>query len=99
MKTHQYLTSGILESYLLDLVSEDQRQDVEYVLATDPQVLTQLTELETDMEEHFLRHAVPPPPHLRQAVLQKINETGLQKWEYSASFQIERETPQPDPTK
>lgn len=80
MKTHDYLTSGILESYLLGLVSDQQREDVERLLTTDPEIVSYLDELEVDMEQHFLRNATPPPPSIRTAVLQRINENEIQKW-------------------
>ncbi|GAB3756689.1 hypothetical protein [Spirosoma pomorum] len=79
MKTYQYLTDGILESYLLGLVSEEQQKDVDQLLSTDPDLQIQLNELELELEEHFLRHAVPPPPSVRNAVLERITQGEIQK--------------------
>ena len=99
MKTHQYLTSGILESYLLGLVSNDQRKDVEHVLTTDPDVVQQLNELEDDLENHFMRHAVPPPPSVRNAVLERINETSIKKWQYQDVPHTDFEAPRSESAK
>jgi hypothetical protein len=79
LKTYQYLTDGILESYLLGLVSEEQQKDVDNLLSTDPDLQIQLNELELELEDHFLRHAVPPPPAVRNAVLERISEGEIQK--------------------
>lgn len=97
MTTHQYLTSGILESYLLGLVSEQQKADVELLLASDQEIQAQLSELEVEMEQYFLTNGVPPPPAVRSAVLERISETGIQKREeYVHSTE---EAPQPEPAK
>lgn len=95
MTTHQYLTSGILESYLLGLVSDQQKADVEWLLATDQELQIQLNELEVEMEQHFLRNAVPPPPSVRSAVLERISESGIQKREEYAHTYEEKSQPEP----
>ena len=81
MKTHQYLTSGILEAYLLGLVSEKEKEELEQVLATDPDVLAQLNELEATLEEHFLKNAIPPPPGVREKIELRLSETDIKKWD------------------
>lgn len=81
MKTYNYLKDGILEAYLLGLTTEKEKEEVEQLLAADTDVLAELNELETDMEEYFLRNAVPPPPSIREAVSLRISETEIKKWE------------------
>lgn len=81
MKTYNYLKDGILEAYLLGITTEKEKEEVEQLLAEDPDVLAELNELETDMENHFLRNAVPPPPSIREAVSVRISETEIKKWE------------------
>ena len=68
MKNHQYLTSGVLEGYLLGLVSGPEKEELEKLLATDEDVLAQLNELELNMEDYFQRNAVPPPPGIREKI-------------------------------
>lgn len=79
--THHYLTSGILEAYLLGLVTEQEKEELERVLATDPEVLAQLSELEATMEAYFLRNAVPPPPGIREKIELRLSEADIRKWE------------------
>lgn len=78
--TPTYLKSGILEAYLLNLVTDSEKEEVERLLTTDDDVLAELTELEVDMEGYFLRNAVPPPPGVREAVELRIRETEVTKW-------------------
>ncbi|GAB2586036.1 hypothetical protein GCM10027190_38900 [Spirosoma areae] len=70
-----------MEAYLLGLATEQEKEEVEQLLTTDADVLAQLSELETDMEEYFIRHAVPPPPGIREAIELRISETDIKKWE------------------
>ena len=81
LETHQYLTNGVLEAYLLGVASEEEKGELNNLLTTDPELIMQLSDLEVDMEQYFLRNAVPPPPHVREALLLRINETEIQKWE------------------
>lgn len=81
MKSHPYLTSGILEAYLSGLVTETEREELERVLATDPDVSAQLNELEATMEAYFVGNAVPPPPGIREKIELRIQETEIKKWE------------------
>ncbi|GAB3999137.1 hypothetical protein GCM10028807_48510 [Spirosoma daeguense] len=80
LKNYQYLTEGVLEAYLLGLATESEKQEVEHLLATDNEVLAQLNEIELDMEEFFMRNAVPPPPAIREKLEIKLLETDIQKW-------------------
>ena len=81
MKTHQYLTTGILESYLLGIASDKDKEEVERVLATDSEIIDQLNELELDIEQYFLSNAVPPPPSVKEALLKRLGDTEIKKWE------------------
>ncbi|QJD78530.1 hypothetical protein [Spirosoma rhododendri] len=79
-KSHQYLEEGFLEAYLAGLTSEQERTEMKHYLADNFDVQDELSEIETDMEQFFMRHAVPPPPGLRDVVMNRINETEIQKW-------------------
>lgn len=81
LNSHYYLTSGILKAYLSGLVTEQEREELEHVLNTDPDVLAQLSNLETAMEGYFWDNAVPPPPGFREKLELRLSQTGLLKKE------------------
>ncbi|UFH56123.1 hypothetical protein [Spirosoma sp. KNUC1025] len=81
MKNYQYLTSGVLEAYLLGLTTDEEKAELEKILTTDPEVLAQLNDLETTIEDYFQRNGVPPPPSIREKIELRISETEITRWE------------------
>lgn len=79
-KAYQYLEEGFLEAYLTGLVSEQERTEMKQYLSENPEIQQELSEMEDDMEQFFMRHAVPPPPGMRDAVMNQINNNEIQKW-------------------
>ncbi|WP_166693420.1 hypothetical protein [Fibrivirga algicola] len=94
MKNYQYLTDGLLESYMLGTLSDDDRAQAETLIATDPEIALQLEEIEVGMEQYFLQHAVPPPPTIKAALQQRLVGNEIQKWEEPVPTQ---EMPRPQP--
>ena len=80
MKNYQYLKNGFLEAHLLGLFADQEKEEVTQLLATDNDLLDHLDELETEMEEYFLRNAVPPPPDIREKIELRISQTEIKKW-------------------
>jgi anti-sigma-K factor RskA len=66
-----YISSGILESYLLGELSETECAEVDAVAKQYPEVLAEIEAIETTMIKVV---AKTPPPHLKQAVLNKIEK-------------------------
>lgn len=97
MKNSHYLTSGILESYLTGIVSDQEKQELDRVLSTDPEVLAELNELEMAVEQYLLDNGVPPPPGLGVALQQRINGTEIQKQESDTQSRFSQPTPEPQP--
>ncbi|GAB4050827.1 hypothetical protein GCM10028810_46720 [Spirosoma litoris] len=95
LKNYQYLTNGVLESYLLGLTSEQEKEELKQILATDEEVLTQLDEIETEMEAYFMRHAVPPPPTIREKIELRISETEIKKWKPFTQTDFTQKTTEP----
>ena len=95
MKNYQYLTDGLLETYVLGVMPKEQRQQAEHLIATDPDLALQLDELELGMEQYLLEHAVPPPPGIKAALQQRLVGNDLQKWEEQPT----KEQPTPEPNR
>lgn len=99
LKNSHYLTSGVLESYLLGLASNEQKEELDRVLTTDPDVLAELNELEGQIEQYLLDNGVPPPPGLKVAIEQRINGTEIQKHEADTRSRFDPPTSEPQPSK
>ena len=80
MKNYQHVKNGILEAHLLGLFTDPEKEEVIQLLATDEDLLDHLAELELEMEDFFLRHAVPPPPDIRKKIELRISQTDIKKW-------------------
>ncbi|WP_020602864.1 hypothetical protein [Spirosoma spitsbergense] len=80
MKNYEYLKNGILEAHLLGLFADQEKEEVTQLLTTDNDLLDHLGELELEMEEYFLRNAVPPPPGIREKIELRISQTDVEKW-------------------
>ncbi len=81
MKNYQYLTDGLLESYVLGVLPKTEREQAEHLIATDPDLALQLEEIEAGMEQYFMENAVPPPPSVKNALQQRLVGGEVQKWE------------------
>ncbi len=63
MDSSSYINSGVLELYVLDRLSPDERREVERYAEQYPEVRQELTEIEVALEKYaVLRGAQTPPP-------------------------------------
>src|ERR1700744_6104526 len=70
----EYIDSGILETYVLGIATEEEVKQLLYMKAEYPEVNSALKQLELDMEKIAGQMAVTPPPHLWNKIEQEINE-------------------------
>jgi hypothetical protein len=94
LKTSEYKTSGILESYLLGLVSDAEKQEVEQMIVTHPELNLYIEELGMKLESQFLQGIVPPPPNLRELVELRIDQKSLKR--YEEPYERRRQGPSTD---
>lgn len=73
MNINNYISSGILENYVLGLVSESERQEVEKLAAAHPQIKTHLNGVEDALKQYVQATAMPLPLGLKAAVMAKID--------------------------
>ena len=69
-----YINSGILELYVLDRLSPDERRRVESYAAAYPEVKAEIEQIELDLERYAVLHgeATPPDPSVLTGVLLQI---------------------------
>lgn len=70
MNTGEYIESGILESYVLGMLSHDENAEVDAMAARYPEVKAAILELEKTMEELGQAYSVAPDPALKENILQ-----------------------------
>ncbi|NJC24568.1 anti-sigma factor [Neolewinella antarctica] len=76
MDTNQYIASGVLELYVLDLLDTSaQREEVERYVAEYPEIKRELFEIETALEAYALANARPLPAALLVPLLVSIRDT------------------------
>lgn len=68
MNVQEYISSGIVESYVLGLASPDEQREFEQICAQYPEVLEARIAFETSLEDLAMENAVVPPASLKGKV-------------------------------
>lgn len=74
MDIKAYISSGVIENYVLGLVSEEERKNVLRMQEQYPEVAEAVKVCEESLENFAALHAVKPPAELKAKVLDTINE-------------------------
>lgn len=74
MDIKKYIDSGILENYVLGLVSETEVQEIEENLQQYPELKTELNKIEIALETYAQTKAMPMPAGLSTSIMQSIQE-------------------------
>lgn len=88
MNVKEYINSGVVESYVLGMATETERQAFEQMCAAFPEIAQARDAFERSLEAELLQDATPPPAFLKEKLLLEIKppvaETG---------YPLEEETP------
>ncbi len=76
MNTEEYILSGIVESYVLGLASEEERTEFEHMCVQYPEVHAARTAFEMALEKQAMENAITPPADLRNKIAEQIGITG-----------------------
>lgn len=79
MNLKTYIESGVLELYVLDLLTEPEKVNVERMLAAYPELSNELDKIQLSMEEQAVATAVQAPQHLKKLVLDSIDNLQKEK--------------------
>lgn len=74
MNIKEYISSGIVESYVLGLASQEERSEFEQLCAQYPELVAVRTEFELALEKQALENAIAPPSHLRDTIMLNIHQ-------------------------
>ncbi len=73
MNINNYISSGILENYVLGLVSDTERHEVEKLAAEHPAIRTHLNSIEDALKAYIQSNSMPLPAGLKAAALARID--------------------------
>lgn len=68
MNVQDYISSGIVESYVLGLASPEEQAEFETMCKQHPEVLQARIDFELSIEQQAMQNAVVPPPVLKQQI-------------------------------
>lgn len=74
MNVQEYISSGIVESYVLGLASPEEQLEFENMCRQYPEVLQARTNFEIAMEQQAMQHAIAPPPSLKEEIRKAVME-------------------------
>jgi len=78
MNVKEYISSGIVESYVMGLASEAERQEFEANCSQYPEIAEARNAFELTLEEQMLADASPTPQFLKQSIEEKIKSSALE---------------------
>ena len=73
MNIREYISGGIIESYVLGLASEEERREFEQLCSQYPELQKAKLEFELALEKHAMANAVQPDPGLKSKVIDAID--------------------------
>ncbi len=74
MNIQDYISSGIVESYVLGLASPEERVEFESLCVQYPELVAARTNFELSLEKQLLRDAPAAPRDLKQTVMNLVND-------------------------
>ena len=75
MDKNMILENGLLEQYFLGELNNDQREQIEQLLASDTELRAHFNQLEKDFETLGLENAIAPPSFVKSKLLEHIKPT------------------------
>ena len=76
MNTQEYISSGIVESYVLGLASDEERREFEKMCDQYPELLAARTAFELALEKQAMENAIAPPAELKNKIAEQIGAAG-----------------------
>lgn len=68
LNVEQYISGGIVESYVLGIADEQEKRELEALLPLYPELRTAVHVFETDLEYYVLKNAIHPPEKVWNAI-------------------------------
>ncbi len=100
MNIQEYISSGIIESYVLGLASPEERVEFEQYCSRYPELVEARTSFEMALEKQALSATIRPPAFIKENILKEIRSeakvitmkpvygTTSKRWKYAAAVAI-----------
>jgi anti-sigma-K factor RskA len=72
VNVQDYISSGIVESYVLGLAAPDERAEFDRLCNQYPEILQARNDFELSLERQAMQNAIAPPPALKQQILDTV---------------------------
>ncbi len=76
MDIQEYISSGIVESYVLGLASDEERREFEQLCKQYPELLAARIAFELAFEKQAVENAITPPGDVKSKIFEQIAGTG-----------------------
>ncbi|REA61274.1 hypothetical protein DSL64_12555 [Dyadobacter luteus] len=96
METRDFIESGILESYVLGLTTDKEKEFVLERVLTDQDLTDYTLELEADIMSYFNQGSVPPPPEVREIIQLRTTRRDIQKKKHVYENKSSEQPPKKD---
>jgi anti-sigma-K factor RskA len=77
MNIKEYISSGIIELYVLGLCSPEEEQEIKQLSVQYPELHAAILQYEIDMEEKMLQQGVLPPAAADEAILHRLESLNV----------------------
>jgi len=74
LNIEEYISSGILEEYVLGNLSEEESEQVSKTIAAYPELLKEVEAIEQALYNYAQSHSINPPQGLKEKLLTKVDE-------------------------
>ncbi len=75
MNIQEYISSGIIESYVLGLTSHEEKLEFEQLCAAHPEIRQAREAFELTLEQHSVANSIQPPAEVKQKIWAAIQPT------------------------
>ncbi|MFN0255952.1 anti-sigma factor [Pedobacter ureilyticus] len=85
MDIKEYISSGIIEAYVMGLASEEEMRILDCIQSNNPEVKQAILDAQNTLEDFASQQAIAPPPALKSAIWAKISEENQESNEVEES--------------
>ncbi len=90
MNVKEYISSGIIESYVLGIATEAEREEFEGLCALHPEIAEARNNFELSLESHLLENSIAPPAGIKEKIVHSLDSSANES--YPGEF-TRKETP------